>query len=103
MAAPRASDPVEEVTAALQGAREARTLHLAPDLLDRLRELSPAELLLVNSRPPSSGSGRHDALAAVIELLRLDCGVSLPPWCSGSVAPPRGSPLPSACRHTLAT
>jgi hypothetical protein len=46
----------------------------------RLRELSPAELVLVTSRPPSSGSSRHDALlAAVVELVCLEREVRVAP------------------------
>jgi transcriptional regulator with XRE-family HTH domain len=106
LVAPRMSDPLEEVAAALQGADDALAFRLALDLLDRLRELSPAELVLAASRPPSSGSSRHDALlAAVVELVCLECDVPVPPWCSEPVASPMWwvSPLPSARRHALAT
>jgi transcriptional regulator with XRE-family HTH domain len=106
MAAPRISDPLGEVTAALRGADDTVAFRLALELLDRLRELSPTELLLVTSRSARSGSSRHDALlAAVVELVCLERGVSVPSWCSEPVASPIWwvSPLPSARRHALAT
>jgi transcriptional regulator with XRE-family HTH domain len=106
MAAPRISDPLEEITAALRSADDTVAFRLALELLDRLRELGPTELLLMTSRPPSSGSSRHDALlAAVVELVCLERGVSVPPWCSEPVASPMWwvSPLPSARRHALVT
>jgi len=106
VAAPRISDPLEEITAALPGAGDTVAFRLALELLDRLRELSPTELLRVTSRVPSSGSSRHDALlAAVVELVCLERDVSVPPWCSEPVASPMWwvSPLPSARRHALAT
>ena len=106
MVVPRISDPLEDVTAALRSVDNTVAFRLGLELLDRLRELGPTELLLVTSRPPSSGSSRHDALlAAVVELVCLERGISVPAWCSEPVASPMWwvSPLPSARRHALAT
>jgi transcriptional regulator with XRE-family HTH domain len=106
MVAPGISDPLKDVTAALPDADDTVAFRLALELLDRLRELSPTELLSVTSRPARSGSSRHDALlAAVVELVCLERGVTVPPWCSEPVSSPMWwvSPLPSARRHALAT
>lgn len=107
LAASRLTNPLEEVTAALAGADDPVAFRLALDLLDRLRELSPAELSVVVSRPSSgSGNSRHDALlAAVTELVCLERDVIVPAWCREPVADPTWwvSSLPSARRHALAT
>ena len=107
VAVPRERNPIVEAASALQSADDDVSFRVSLDLLDRLRELDELQFLLaVQPPPPGAGRARRDALlAAIVDLVCQERGVTPPAWCDVPVADVIWwvSPLPSARRHALAT